>query len=163
MAIALKSKKGVSPLIATILLIAFAVALGSVVMNWGINLNLGKSLDRCRSVEIKIRNIGNAEACFGGFGPNGYVNFIIDNIGAADVSGLAVWITGEKDTMFFELDSALIKKGSLYEKKDKEVSYDFNAYGNIKQVQFIPKIKPEQITEICSKNSVKAEKIGVCS
>ena len=28
-------KKGVSPLIATVLLIAFTVAIGSVVMNWG--------------------------------------------------------------------------------------------------------------------------------
>ena len=157
------SKKGVSPLIATILLIAFAVALGSVVMNWGLNLNLGKSPDRCRGVEITIRNTDNAEACFGGFGPNGYINFILDNTGATDINGLAIWIIGEKGTRFLELDGALIKKGSLYEKEDKEVSYDFNTYGNIKQIQFIPKIKSEQTIEICSKNSVKAEKIGVCT
>jgi flagellin-like protein len=31
----LMNKKGVSPLIATVLLIAFAVALGAIVMNWG--------------------------------------------------------------------------------------------------------------------------------
>ena len=31
----LNNKKGVSPLIATVLLIAFAVALGAIVMNWG--------------------------------------------------------------------------------------------------------------------------------
>ena len=30
-----RSNKAVSPLIATVLLIAFAVALGAVVMNWG--------------------------------------------------------------------------------------------------------------------------------
>lgn len=156
------SKKGVSPLIATILLIAFAVALGSVVMNWGLNLNLGKSTDKCRNVEIKIRNIDVAEACFGGFGSNGYINFIIDNIGA-DISGLAVWIIGEKGTRLFDLDSILIKKGSLYDKKDKEVSYDFSTFGNIKQVQFIPKVKSEQTLEICPKNAVKAEKIGICA
>ncbi len=156
------SKKGVSPLIATILLIAFAVALGSVVMNWGLNLNLGKSTDKCRNVEIKIRNIDVAEACFGGFGSNGYINFIIDNTGA-DISGLAVWIIGEKGTRLFDLDSILIKKGSLYDKKDKEVSYDFSTFGNIKQVQFIPKVKSEQTLEICPKNAVKAEKIGICA
>lgn len=157
------SKKGVSPLIATILLIAFAVALGSVVMNWGLNLNLGKSTDFCRNVEIKIRNIDAAEVCFGGFGQNGYINFIIDNSGAIDVNGLAIWITGDKGTRLFDLDNILIKKDSLYDKKDKEVTYDFSAFGNIKQVQFIPKIKIEQATEICPKNAVKAEKIGVCS
>lgn len=157
------SKKGVSPLIATILLIAFAVALGSVVMNWGLSLNLGKSTDTCRNVEIKIRNIDVAEVCFGGFGQNGYINFILDNTGAIDINGLAIWIVGDKGTRLFDLDNVLIKKGSLYDKKDKEVTYDFSTFGNIKQVQFIPKIKTEQTTEICPKNAVKAEKIGVCS
>lgn len=159
----LRSKKGVSPLIATILLIAFAVALGSVVMNWGLSLNLGKSSDKCRNVEIKIRNIDVAEVCFGGFGTNGYINFIIDNVGAADISGLAIWIVGDKGTQLSDLDNIMVKRGTLYDRKDKGVTYDFTKYGNIKQVQFIPKITSEQTIEICPKNSIKAEKIGVCS
>src|SRR3989339_1260455 len=157
------SKKGVSPLIATILLIAFAVALGSVVMNWGLNLNLGKSGDVCRNVEVKIRDIEASEVCFGGFGANGYINFVIDNTGWEDISGLAIWIGGDKGTKLFDLDDVLIKKGSLYDKKDKGISYDFITYGSIKQVQFIPKVKTGQTTEICPKNAIKAEKIGVCS
>lgn len=157
------SKKGVSPLIATILLIAFAVALGSVVMNWGLSLDLGRSGDKCRDVEIKIRNIDAAEVCFGGFGQNGYINFVIDNTGLSDINGLAIWIIGDKGTRLFDLDSILVKKGELYDKKDKEVSYDFSTFGNIKQVQFIPKVKAEQTTEICPKNAIKAEKIGVCA
>lgn len=158
----LKSKKGVSPLIATILLIAFAVALGSVVMNWGLSLELGKSPDKCRNVEIKIRNIDIAEVCFGGFGQNGYINFIIDNTGDTEISGLAIWILGDKGTRLFDLDNILIKEGSLYDKKDKEVTYDFTVFGNIKQVQFIPKIKSEQAADICPKNAIKVEKIGIC-
>ncbi len=157
------SKKGVSPLIATILLIAFAVALGSVVMNWGLSLDLGKPDDKCRNVEIIIRSIDVAEVCFGGFGQNGYINFILDNAGSADINGLAIWIIGDKGTKLFDLDNILIKKGLLYDKKDKEVSYDFTEFGNIKQVQFIPKVKAEQTTEICPKNAIKAEKIGVCA
>lgn len=157
------SKKGVSPLIATILLIAFAVALGSVVMNWGLKLNLGKSTDKCGNVEIKIRSLNGVEVCFGGFGKNGYINFIIDNTGSEDINSLAIWIIGEKGTKLFDLDNILIKQDSLYDKKDKEVSYDFSVFGNIKQVQFIPKIKAEQSTEICPRNAVKAEKIGICS
>lgn len=154
------SKKGVSPLIATILLISFAVALGSVVMNWGLNLNLAKSEDKCAPVEIKIRNIGNAEVCFGG---NGYINFVIDNTGNSDINGLSIWIIGEKGTRLFDMDNILVRKGTLYDKKDKEVTYDFSTYGSIKQVQFIPKIKSQQTTEICPKNAVKADKVGVCA
>ena len=157
------SKKGVSPLIATVLLIAFAVALGSVVMNWGLNLNLGKSADNCRNVEIKIRNIGVAEVCYSGFGANGIINFIIDNTGSTEISGLAIWVIGDKGTQLSDLDNITIKKGSLFEKKGDEIKYDFSKFGNIKQIQFIPKIKSQQITEICSRNSIKAEKIGICS
>jgi len=157
------SKKGVSPLIATILLIAFAVALGSVVMNWGLSLNFGKNADKCKSVEIKIREFDGAQACFGGFGQNGYINFIIDNTGIVDLNGLALWIGGDKGTKLFDLDNILIKKDSLYDKKDKEVNYDFSTFGNIKQIQFIPKIKVEQTTEICPNSAVKAVKIKACS
>lgn len=155
-------KKGVSPLIATVLLIAFAVALGSVLLNWGLNLDLGGAADKCKNVEIKIRDIGATEACFGGFGTNGYINFIVDNTGASDVNGLAIWIIGNKGTRLFDLDNILIKKNSLYEKKDKEVTYDFAIFGNIKQIQFIPKIRVQETIEICPKNAVKIEKIGVC-
>ena len=157
-----ESKKGVSPLIATILLIAFAVALGSVVMNWGLNLNLGKPADLCRTVEIKVRNIDVAEVCFGGVGNNGYINFIIDNTGTMDISGMVIWILGDKGTKLFDFETT-IKKGSLLDKKDKAVTYDFTTFGNIKQVQFIPKIRVEQIVEICPNNAIKADKIGVCS
>ena len=159
----LSTKKGVSPLIATILLIAFAVALGSVVMNWGLNLSFAKSSDLCNNVEIKVRDVGNAEACYGGFGPNGYINFILDNVGAADLNGLSVWITGERGTKLFDIDNIIIKKGALFENKGKDVAYDFTAYGNVKSVQLIPKIIKDKSLEPCLKNAIKVEKIGVCS
>lgn len=156
-------KKGVSPLIATVLLIAFAVALGSVLLNWGLNLDLGKSSDKCRNVEIKLRSSDTADACFGGVGQNGYINFVLDNTGLNDLNGLSILIVGDKGTRLFDLDNVAINKGSLYDKKDKEVSYDFSKFGNIKQIQFIPKIKSDKSTYICTKNSISAEKIVACS
>jgi len=156
------SKKGVSPLIATILLIAFAVALGSVVMNWGLNLSIGKSADVCSSVEVKVRKLDGAEVCYGGADANGYINFIIDNSGDTDINGLTIWMIGDKGEKLFDLDDIIIKKDSLFDKEDKEVSYDFTKYGNIKQVQFIPKVKAKQKTEICTKSAIKVEKIGIC-
>src|SRR3989344_9484 len=156
-----KSKKGVSPLIATILLIAFAVALGSVVMNWGLNLNLGKSDDKCGEISIKVREFSGYHACFGGSGQEGYINFILDNTGSSDVNGLTILMVGEKGTRLFELDST-IGKNSLYDKTDKTVGYDFSTYGSIKKVQFIPKVKSGQETEVCTRSAVEADKIGIC-
>jgi len=154
-----KFKKGVSPLIATILLIAFAVALGSVVMNWGFNFEIGKTTDICAGVEIKLRNIGNAQACYGSVEHNGYINFILDNTGSVDISGLGILIVGEKGTRLFDLDAISLAKGTLYDKKDKQVSIDFNAYGSVNEIQFIPKVG----TEVCTNNAVKAKNIGICS
>lgn len=155
------SKKGVSPLIATILLIAFAVALGSVIMNWGLNLNLSKPDNKCSNVAVKIRDSGNFEACYGGIGQNGYVSFVLDNIGNVDISGLTILIVGEKGTKLYELQKA-IKKGSLLDENGKEISYDFVTYGSIKQAQFIPKIVIGQETVVCAKNLAEANKIGIC-
>ena len=66
----MKGKKGMSPLIATILLMAFAVALGGMIMNWSSSLPTGGadcaelklSIDAfCREgnqVKLGLRNIG---------------------------------------------------------------------------------------------------------
>ena len=48
------SKKGISPLIATVLLIAFAVALGAVVMNWGRSYVEDTAADAERTSQTKV-------------------------------------------------------------------------------------------------------------
>ena len=156
------NKRGVSPLIATVLLISFTVALGSVVLNWGRNLDISKPGESCSGVVIKIRSIGDAEVCYSGSGQEAYLNFIVDNIGIVDIGGLGIWIVGEKGTKLLDLDNSPIKKGDLLDIKDKTVTYDFNTYGNIKHLQFIPKVKTADGIDICPRNSVKAKKIGIC-
>jgi flagellin-like protein len=156
----LSKKRGVSPLIATILLIAFAVALGSVVMNWGLNLQIGQPNDPCNTAEITIRDMSNGEVCYGGFGSNGYINFILDNTGKVDVTGLAIWIVGDKGTSLVELDALSFKTGSLYTRNDRDIKYDLATYGNIREVQFIPKINGQNI---CPKKAIKGTRIGICS
>ena len=156
------NKRGVSPLIATVLLISFAVALGSVVLNWGRNLDISNPGDKCSGVSIKIRNIGDNQVCYSGEGKNGYINFILDNNGNMDIEGLGVWIVGQKGTKLLDLDDFSINRGELLDIKDKAVKYDFDKYGIIEHIQFIPKVKIGDSTEICARNSVKADKLGVC-
>jgi len=155
-------KRGVSPLIATVLLISFAVALGSVVLNWGRNLDISGPGDACSGVAIKMRNIANAEVCYTGSGSGTYINFVIDNIGGIDVDGLGIWITGEKGTKLLDISNTSIKKGQLLDVKDKSIVYDSSTYGAIKNIQFFPKVMGIDTLEICSGNSVKASKIKAC-
>ncbi|MBI2135055.1 hypothetical protein HYU09_03625 [Candidatus Woesearchaeota archaeon] len=156
------NKRGVSPLIATVLLISFAVALGSVVLNWGKNLDISKPGDSCSGAAIKIRNIGDGEVCYSGSGSNAAIRFILDNSGSVDIAGLGIWIVGDKGTKLLDLDNIEIKSGELLDVKDDRVKYDFNAYGRINHIQFIPKVKTQNGVDICPKNSVKAEKIAIC-
>ena len=156
------NKRGVSPLIATVLLISFAVALGSVVLNWGRNLDIAKPGDICTGISMKIRNVGDSQVCYSGQGQNTYINFIIDNDGSTDIDGLGIWITGEKGTKLLDFNDFSIKKGELRDVKDKSITYDSNAYGTIKQIQFFPKVKATDSIELCARNSVKVSNIKAC-
>lgn len=60
------NKKGVSPLIATILLVVIAVALGAFVMNFGKNIEAGVYvIDECREFEqLQFDMSSNKRVCF---------------------------------------------------------------------------------------------------
>ncbi len=156
------NKRGVSPLIATVLLISFAVALGAEAMNWGRNLDISKPGDKCAGINIKIRNINNVQVCYAIEEDNGYINFVLDNEGNRDIGGLGIWVTGDKGTKLLDFNDLPIKKGELLDIKDKSVTYDFNTYGDIKHIQFFPKVKINGDLEICARSSIKADKIGAC-
>lgn len=156
------SKRGVSPLIATVLLISFAVALGSVVLNWGRNLDIAKPGDICTGANIKVRSVNNAEACYGGSGKNAYLQFVLDNDGNRDIDGLGIWVTGDKGTKLLDFNELSIKKGELLDIKDTSIKYDAEAYGNIQSIQFFPKIKDEGSMEICARSSIKVSNIQRC-
>lgn len=157
------NKKAVSPLIATVLLISFAVALGAVVLNWGRSLDLSEPGDQCSSVSIKIRVIENTEVCYTSSGQKGYFKFVLDNKGDIDIDGLSIWITGDNKNKLINFDELFIRSGELLDIKDNSVEIpEFNTYGTLKDIQFIPKIKVDGSLNVCAKNSVKANKIEVC-
>ncbi len=87
------NKRGVSPLIATVLLIAFAVSLGAVVMNLGVNFGR----DVCEQVDFEALTLGGVpDACLSndnelrltlhniGIPVDGYRITILSNVQGAD-------------------------------------------------------------------------------
>ncbi len=155
------SKRGVSPLIATILLIAFAVALGSVIMNWGLSLSINSD-DPCQKVALDLREFNGAEACYGNRGEQGYINFIIENQGSIDVSGVSLWLTGQKKSELIDLDSLPISKRESIEKVSNDVVFSFNTVGNLDQVQFIPKISTNGKMQACTRQAVQPSALKFC-
>ncbi len=144
-----RDKKGVSPLIATVLLIAFTVALGAVVMNWGrgfvqeqtqraedtTNLKLGCAL----KVSLKIAEIDSApQLCYGGGGDVGYIEIRLNNEDESNaIKGLSVSVGGEKGVYNNDSINTTIPVGlSAF----VNVSYSYTSYGKIKTVRIVPHI-----------------------
>ena len=155
-------KRGVSPLIATVLLISFAVALGSVVLNWGRNLDVSSSDDICENVKILIRDLGNTDVCYKSDGKQAFLNFALSNEGDIPVQGIGIFILGEKGTKLLDLDTFTIQPKGLIDVIDTSIAYDIETYGMIKQVQFLPKAKGEDSITLCPGSTIKTEKVRAC-
>lgn len=79
-------KRGISPLVATVLLVGFVVAVALIVFLWGRNFlqekaekegALGQAQIECNSVEIEIKDIGAAENSVVNVGSTTIDGFII--------------------------------------------------------------------------------------
>ena len=114
-----KNRRGVSPLIATVLLIAFAVALGTVIMNWG------------RS-ELQGQESVLPSLCYEGESTLGRnLKFSIENMGNSEIQVMDLIITTSNGTeqVLTGLDSSSIPPGESSEPTKFE--YDPSVSGKI--------------------------------
>lgn len=149
-----KSRKAVSPLIATVLLIAFAVALGAVVMNWGrgyvedtanIARERSDSEVKCASeVDIDIIEIdGLNQICYNNSDPdadNSTIYFIMENKKAREIEKIQVRLIGEKTRVPYTVDINSSQLGAN-EAKLMNFTYTTDDYGTPVQVKLTPYIK----------------------
>jgi len=164
------SKKGVSPLVATILLIAFAIALGAVVMSYGsayygskqVGAVVTSPIEQCANVVLRVYEIaGKQQACHGGEGKNGFINFMLDNQGTVDIEEMLVTIIGARGSEEFKLNP-FIGQGTLFDKRDRTTNYNFDKNGIIVKMQFRPYIRSVGKTQVCTDKQVLVENIEHC-
>ena len=142
----LRSKRGISPLIATVLLIAFAVALGAVVMNWGRSYieatqsqvqEQGQTEIKCSTqVKLQAAKIGDVtKVCYDDSASPPHVKFIIENTGTVPVSGLKVQIINDGDNInTTSINGITLTSGDSY-----STTVDYT--GNFQQVRIVPVIQ----------------------
>ncbi len=162
----MKNKKGISPLIATVLLIAFAVALGAVVMNWGrtytqdqIDTAAKRSdeeLECGLDIELKIKEVAGEPQLFY-TNSTGNLTFMLENVGRKTINSIKVIIIGQngEDINITDIpDSKIISGGIL----KKDVIYT-NA--SIDQVTFVPYLNTTGSTEptLCTRNKLEEDDI----
>ena len=144
----LNRKRGVSPLIATILLIAFAVALGAVVMQLG----AGLGAESCSSdLQLSIKGF----PCFDGKN----VRLGLKNSGNFAIEGTSVWIYGSKEGIKTKNIEEIIAQGSSI---NIDVDYDFNLYGTIANIDVIPKFKKDEESVSCNAAKIQITEISDC-
>ena len=167
-------KRGVSPLIATVLLIAFTVALGAVVMNWGrgfvqTQTNEAEKTTQTKigcatKVSIKVSVVDNTDQiCYGGSGANGYIELRLDNLDETnDIKGLSVSVSGANNVYNNDSINSTIPVGlSTF----LNLSYSYTSYGRVLMVKVVPKILTGGILTPCGGSGVEksASEIRNCT
>jgi flagellin-like protein len=159
-------KKGVSPLIATVLLIAFAVALGAVVMNWGKSFTTGKMEDvqqksdrdiSCTmDVSLGITKIDNApQICYGGSGDNGYLYFLIENVGTRNVRQIDLHIIGNTGVYSnTTMNNTAVPVGGMLR---QNITYAYSTYGGVQKVRIVPQVDIAGKVITCSGNALEID------
>jgi flagellin-like protein len=187
----LQNKRGISPLIATVLLIAFAVALGAVVMNWGKNYvqttavdaqKSGQAKQKCTSTNIEFIQVsGIPKVCVNDLQNATEIEFTIKNKAPHEIIDIEITILGDDDQYEGKLkeyydDLNLTNKfpvtleykdGALGPNKIIVGTVNFTSVGNFEKVIFTPYIKVDgqKNPEACSDNTkdVDADEIYECA
>ena len=151
-------KKAVSPLIATVLLIAFAVALGAVVMSWGIDQFKGEEAGDCPKVKFSVEKIaGVPDICYIS-GETNTLKFLASNEGDP-ISKFSITLISTKENTIN--DEILTPLGTATE----YIKYNYPSdFGTIQLAKIIPVLVDKETGEekICSDNKFEVRIISQC-
>jgi hypothetical protein len=157
----LKSKRGISPLIATLLLVLLATALGVVAMSWG-RAQLEEGSYCPVSIELEIIELNQEpQICYAGIGETGFIKFLVENGPNVEVRSLNFRVIGTKDVYIVELLDSSMKKGYPLL---KEIPYNYNLFGEIRQIKITPRIVvfPGEDPVLCPEQALIIEDVKVC-
>ncbi len=154
-------KKGFSPLVATTLLIAFSVALVTVVINWKGIIAVEED-DICSQISFSIETPNDAQFCYKPLSDSIEIDFIIKNIGKIDIEGMSMLIIGSNGKKIEDLKNINVKKNSQFYVENLEIQYDLTSYGTLNKIYFIPIIEHDDLGDICPKLFIEVDKIVQC-
>lgn len=163
------SKKGISPLIATVLILGFTVALAAIIMNWGAKFTRDIQQSTSESatanvvcsqdVVLEVQNV-----CRTASGANNVYNILVANDGSADVVKFNIRLYKSMSDVVSDTLEETVPGFSL-----KTLTSTKAPTGGIRKVELIPSIKIEGKTVTCSSNIISygdaeaTTDFGMCS
>jgi len=147
-------KRGICPLIATVLLIAFAVSIGTMIMNWGKD---AVAAGDCSETKIDVQMIDNKPLfCYDTL--NSKVNVMIKNSGSTDIGSLKMRVvTADFNTEDKDIFDSAMKSGSI---KTENINY---VHSGKFRVEIIPVITVGGKQQVCSDDYVFVDDIQACN
>ncbi len=141
----LRSKKGLSPLIATVLLIAFAVALGAVVMNWG---RAQLSTNSCSKVNLDFERVNDIPQICREAG--GSLDILVTNKGNVPITEMLVTVIGGAGEQSKTFTQALNAADTQQLTVDAPQSIGF-----LRMIKIVPGIGQGDSKSFCTDQDVK--------
>lgn len=165
------NKKAVSPLIASVLLISFAITIGVIIINWGTGFVTDSADDAadkyendftCKmDISLEVKTIqGIEKLCYND--TQYFVEFMLENNGKAKIEGIKVVIIDIDDSIeTHDFEDFKIEQGSTSQKIQVNYSDTFN---DLQFLEIVPLIKEnnKQSLMACSANSLVVNNIPLC-
>lgn len=160
-----KSRKGITPLVATVLLVAFSIGLGALVMNWGEDYIEQKAEFVQGTAEVKnacdlakidvIRIAGQPQACLA----DNAVEVWLDNGPDVDLVNIHARIAGDRGVDVVEnvLLTPLLKANAA-----RAVIPYKPSIGDVLQLKLTPKIWTGSKVVLCSQSAIQIENLKPC-
>jgi len=148
------NRRGISPLIATVLLIAFAVSIGTMIMSWGKDV---ASVGDCSETKLEVQVIGGKPLfCYDTL--NNKINVMVKNVGSTNVDKLKMRVVApDFSSEDRDLDDSSIKSGDIMTK-----NIDYTRSGKFR-VELLPIIMVGGKETVCSEKNVYIDDIGSCN
>lgn len=151
------NKRGITALMATFLLISFAIALGVGIMNFG-RAQVEEEAKCPINIEMKLSVVNSEEQiCYDV--NNKDLSFTLENGVNINIEGLVFNIIGTQKAETFELNDAKMGKAGVYL---GHIKYDSSISGDIRQIKVSPKVLLYDNLEICAEKAVIFEGIKSC-
>lgn len=148
------TKKAMSPLFSTIILIGFAIALGGVVMSWGKgSYAMENEPAECKQTSLSLVSYDTGT---GICSKEGKLQFTIQNNGEIPIDGIKISVIGDKS-----IYSSVISR-RMEEADVAMMELEHPDVGSVKKVMFTPKFAYLGEEKTCPKNGFSAEEIGEC-
>lgn len=167
------NRKAISPLLATVFLIAFAVSLAVVVINVmvipqpaGYNEStteeqLSKRL--CLGVDMNIVVLEIPYICYNEIDEStNSIAYVLKNIGDKDIVSLKVSIMGSKGSIDNTINLGSWAPGNTLDKRKDPIIYNKAEIGEVIDVTVIPVIKDNGKDIVCSSYSISQKKPLAC-